>query len=87
MKKTLNILFAIVCAIAMAAGVQAQETLDARIGRLEFTHSFQNGYPTVETIWIPTEKGRAWFSYFRLYSPKKAFLDRTWVLPDIENVK
>jgi len=34
--------------------------------------------------WIPTEKGRGWFPYFRLYSPKKAFLDRTWVLPDIE---
>ena len=34
--------------------------------------------------WIPTEPGRAWFPYFRLYSPKQAFLDRTWVLPDIE---
>ena len=34
--------------------------------------------------WIPTEAGRAWFPYFRLYSPKQAFLDRTWVLPDIE---
>ena len=34
--------------------------------------------------WIPSEAGRAWFPYFRLYSPKKAFLDQTWVLPDIE---
>ncbi|MBL4543063.1 MAG: DUF1254 domain-containing protein [Rhodobacteraceae bacterium] len=34
--------------------------------------------------WIPTEAGRAWFPYFRLYSPKQAFLDQTWVLPDIE---
>jgi hypothetical protein len=34
--------------------------------------------------WIPTEAGRAWFPYFRLYSPKQAFLDKTWVLPDIE---
>ncbi len=34
--------------------------------------------------WIPTEKGRAWFPYFRLYSPGKAFLDQSWVLPDIE---
>ena len=34
--------------------------------------------------WIPTEPGRAWFPYFRLYSPKQAFLDGTWVLPDIE---
>ena len=34
--------------------------------------------------WIPTEPQRAWFPYFRLYSPKQAFLDRTWILPDIE---
>ena len=34
--------------------------------------------------WIPTEAGRAWFPYFRLYSPKQAFLDRSWVLPNIE---
>ena len=37
--------------------------------------------------WIPTEAGRAWFPYFRLYSPKQAFLDRSWVLPDIEKVQ
>jgi hypothetical protein len=36
-----------------------------------------------EENWIPTVAGKAWFPYFRLYSPKKAFLDRTWVLPDI----
>jgi hypothetical protein len=37
-----------------------------------------------EKNWIPTVKGKAWFPYFRLYSPKKAFLDKTWILPDIE---
>lgn len=37
-----------------------------------------------EKNWIPTVAGKAWFPYFRLYSPKKAFLDRSWVLPDIE---
>jgi hypothetical protein len=37
-----------------------------------------------EQNWIPTVPGRAWFPYFRLYSPKQAFLDKTWVLPDIE---
>jgi hypothetical protein len=37
--------------------------------------------------WIPTEAGRAWFPYFRLYSPKQAFLDHSWVLPDIEKAK
>jgi len=34
--------------------------------------------------WIPTVKGKAWFPYFRFDSPKKAFPDRTWVLPFIE---
>jgi hypothetical protein len=37
--------------------------------------------------WIPTEAGRAWFPYFRLYSPKQAFMDRSWVLPDIEKAR
>jgi hypothetical protein len=37
--------------------------------------------------WVPTVKGKAWFPYFRFYSPKKAFLDRTWILPDIEKAK
>ncbi len=37
--------------------------------------------------WIPTEPNRAWFPYFRLYSPKPAFLDKSWVLPDIEKEK
>ena len=37
--------------------------------------------------WIPTEAKRGWFPYFRLYSPKKAFLDRTWILPDIEKAQ
>ncbi|MBW2202276.1 MAG: hypothetical protein JRF71_15865 [Deltaproteobacteria bacterium] len=34
-----------------------------------------------------TVAGKAWFPYFKLYSMKKAFLDRTWILSDIEKVK
>lgn len=37
--------------------------------------------------WIQTMSGKAWFPYFRLYSPKQAFLDKTWILPDIEKAK
>ncbi len=33
--------------------------------------------------WIPTEPGRAFFAMMRFYSPKKALLDRSWVLPEI----
>ncbi len=40
-----------------------------------------------ESNWIATVKGKAWFPYFRLYSPKQAFLDRSWVLPDIEKAE
>ena len=41
----------------------------------------------VEANWIPTVASKAWFPYFRLYSPKQEFLDKTWVLPDIEKAK
>jgi hypothetical protein len=37
-----------------------------------------------ESNWIQTNAGKAWFPYFRLYSPTQPFLDQTWVLPDIE---
>jgi hypothetical protein len=40
-----------------------------------------------EQNWIPTVMGKAWFPYFRLYSPKQAFLARSWVLPDIEKAE
>lgn len=37
-----------------------------------------------EQNWIPTIPGKAWFPYLRLYSPKEEFLNKTWILPDIE---
>ncbi len=37
-----------------------------------------------ETNWIPTVPGKAWFPYFRFYSPSEAYFDRSWILPDIE---
>jgi len=38
------------------------------------------------TNWIPTVPGKAWFPYFRFYSPTEAYFDRSWVLPDIDKV-
>ena len=35
--------------------------------------------------WIPT--GEDFFLIFRLYGPKKAYFDKTWELPDVEQVK
>ena len=40
-----------------------------------------------ESNWVQTNPDTAWFPYFRLYSPEKAFLDQTWVLPDFKKVK
>jgi hypothetical protein len=39
------------------------------------------------TNWIKTIPGKGWFTYFRLYGPTQPFFDRTWVLPDIEEVQ
>src|SRR5271168_5360592 len=43
---------ALVCGLVLAtASAQAQtQTIDTRIGKLEFTHDFDNGYPTKETV-------------------------------------
>jgi len=40
-----------------------------------------------EKNWIPTVAGRAWFTFFRLFGPLEPYLDRSWLLPDIELVK
>jgi hypothetical protein len=40
-----------------------------------------------ESNWVKTVAGKAWFPYFRLYSPTQPFLDQTWVLPDFEKAK
>ncbi|WP_145433121.1 DUF1254 domain-containing protein [Lacipirellula limnantheis] len=40
-----------------------------------------------EGNWVETVPGRAWFSYFRLYGPKKEHFDGSWVLPDFEKAE
>ncbi|HUK00646.1 MAG TPA: DUF1254 domain-containing protein [Steroidobacteraceae bacterium] len=39
-----------------------------------------------EKNWIPTLPGKAWFSYFRLYGPTEPYFQKSWPLPDIEEV-
>ena len=49
MKKMLELA---VCVYALFSGAQTQaapETITTRIGDLNFSHDFENGYPTVET--------------------------------------
>jgi hypothetical protein len=40
--------------------------------------------PGRERNWVPTLPGRGWFPLFRLYAPKAAFFDKSWVLGDLE---
>ena len=40
-----------------------------------------------ESNWIYTAPGKRWFTLFRFYGPEKALFDKTWKLPDIEQVK
>jgi hypothetical protein len=39
-----------------------------------------------EKNWIPTIPGKNWFAYFRFYRPTKAYFDRSWPLPDFEQI-
>ena len=40
-----------------------------------------------ESNWVPTKPGGQFEVLFRLYGPQKPLFDRTWKLPDIEEVK
>ena len=49
MRKTTMLFLVMILSISLAVTVDAQ-TLQTRIGDLEFTHDFENGYPTDETV-------------------------------------
>jgi len=37
--------------------------------------------------YVMTVPKKGWFTYFRFYGPKEAYFDRSWQLPDLEEVK
>lgn len=41
----------------------------------------------MESNWIPTVPGRAWFTYLRLYAPLEPYFNKSWPLPDIERLR
>jgi hypothetical protein len=41
----------------------------------------------VEHNWVQTIPGKGWFTIFRLYGPLQPWFDKTWKLPDVEEVK
>ena len=52
MKRRYRTLLAVALAVAGLPGLtaRAQETVHTRIGDLDFTHDFANGYPTDATV-------------------------------------
>lgn len=40
-----------------------------------------------EVNWVQTEPGKGWFAYFRFYGPTEPFFNRSWALPDLEQMK
>jgi hypothetical protein len=40
-----------------------------------------------DSNWVPTDPARKFELMFRLYAPTKALFDKTWRLPDVEEVK
>src|SRR5262245_25576323 len=40
-----------------------------------------------DSNWVPTDPARKFELMFRAYAPTKALLEKTWVLPDVEQVK
>jgi len=39
-----------------------------------------------ESNWVPTSAARKFEVLFRFYGPEKALFEKTWKLPDIEEV-
>lgn len=37
--------------------------------------------------WIYTQPGKRWFTFFRFYGPEEAIKDKSWKLPNIEDVQ
>jgi hypothetical protein len=37
--------------------------------------------------YVMTMPGKGWFTYFRFYGPKEAYFDKSWQLPDLDQVK
>lgn len=39
-----------------------------------------------EANWVQTNPNKGWFAYFRFYGPTEPFFDKSWALPDIEQI-
>ena len=48
---------------------------------------FSPTQPAGASNWIQTIPGKSWFTLFRLYGPLQPWFDKSWKLPDIEEMK
>ena len=55
-------------------------TISIFMGPGEAPEGFENNF-------IKTTEGMRWFTYFRLYGPTEAYLDKSWPMNDIVEVK
>ena len=40
-----------------------------------------------EKNWVQTIPGQGWWVYLRFYAPTKAYFDKSWAMPDFENIE
>jgi hypothetical protein len=50
------------------------------------TSAARKAHAWLESNWVPTDPARKFELMFRLYAPKKELFEKTWVLPDAEQV-
>ncbi len=50
-------------------------------------HFGPEALPGKESNWVPTSADEQFEVLFRFYGPEKALFDKTWKLPDIEEMK
>jgi hypothetical protein len=62
---------------------KAQKNADASID-IYFGPKAPAGH---ESNWLYTAPNEPWFGTFRFYGPEKSLFEKSWKLPDIEEVK
>ena len=80
--------------VANMISVPFQNNTNTNFGPLEKTQNVLNIQPVLpfeapegkESNWIPTKAGGRFELVFRFFGPEPALFDKTWVLPDLEQM-
>jgi|GEM_PF-4708576 len=60
---------------------------EAGVGKTRLVGELTSRCAAKESNWIPTSADGGFEVLFRFYGPEKPLFDKTWRLPDIENVE